>query len=121
MGIISAWANAGPPARARSSLPEPHPREAHHAMVVDIPLLVLQELSARLRSRLQKRIERRRPAPLQIVLPLPHELPETAGVERLDALDPLLVARAHFLHFALARHRREAVVIARPHVRHVHA
>src|ERR1035438_10833348 len=35
----------------RSTLPESHSREAHHAVVVDIPLLVLQQLPARLRSR----------------------------------------------------------------------
>src|SRR5450759_1918018 len=98
-----------PTGALRSLLPESHPRETHHAMVVDIPLLVLQQLPARLRSRLQKRIEWRRPAPLQIVPPLAHQVPEATGIERVDALDAPLVARAHLLNRALARHRREAI------------
>ena len=74
-------------------LAEAHARKAHHAVLVDVPLLVLQQFAARLRSRLQERVERRRPAPLQIVLPLAHQIPEAAGIQRVDALDALLVAR----------------------------
>src|ERR1039457_7230280 len=69
----------------RSPLSKPHPREAQDCVVVELPLLVLQQSPARLRIRLQERVERRRPAPLQIVPPLAHQVPEAAGIERVDA------------------------------------
>src|ERR1039458_2787867 len=108
-------------AQKRSRLPEAYAREAHHAVVVDVPLLVLQQFAARFRGRLQERVEGRRPAPLQIVLPLADQIPEAACIQRVEALDAPLVARAHFLHRAFARDGCEAIAIARPHVRHVDA
>src|ERR1022692_4903518 len=49
---------------------ERHPREAHHAPRIDVPLLVAQQFAARSRQGFQKGVERRGAAPFQIVVVL---------------------------------------------------
>src|SRR5438309_154291 len=57
----------------RAPLPgETHSREAYDARRVDVPLLIVQQLAARARRRLQESIEGRRAAPLQVVVVFAH-------------------------------------------------
>src|ERR1700683_2947717 len=50
-----------------------HPREAHHASRIDVPLLVAQQFAARSRQGFQKSVERRGAAPFQVVVVLLHQ------------------------------------------------
>src|SRR5262249_53009501 len=96
-------------------------REAHDALLVDIPMLVVQKFAAGLRCRLQKRVEWRRSAPFQIVAVWPDQLPEAGGVGGVDAVDAGLIARSYSVHHALIGSRAKRIAVARAHVRHVHA
>jgi len=62
-------------------------------LLVDIPLLVTQQFTARVGRGFQKRIEWRRAAPLQIVVVLLHQIPEARRVARVDAIDAPLIAQ----------------------------
>src|SRR5580658_8724297 len=69
-----------------------HPREADHALRIDIPLLVAQQFAARAGQGFQEGVERRGAAPFQIVVIRPHQVPETVAVRFHDARDALPVA-----------------------------
>src|ERR1035438_7287629 len=66
-----------------------YPREADHALRIDVPLLVAQQLAARARQGFQKSVERRGPALFQIVALLLHQAPEAAAIRFHHARDAL--------------------------------
>src|SRR5690242_3219972 len=96
----SSWSLS---ARLGRVLVESKAREAHHAAIVDIPLLVVQQAAAGLRRGLQERVNRRGAAPLQVVVVFAHQLPETSGVALLHALNAFAVAPRDVRHLVLAR------------------
>src|SRR5271166_125051 len=63
-------------------------RETDYAPRVDVPLLIAAQSAMHLRRALQERVERRRPAPVQIVFSLLHQIPKAgcvAGIHTLNA------------------------------------
>ena len=62
--------------------------EADDARFVYIPLLIMEELSASLRHSAEKRVNRRRAAPFQVVVAMfDYAFPEARRVALLHALD----------------------------------
>src|ERR1043166_6268394 len=98
---------------------ELHAGEADDALLVDVPLLVAQQAPARRGHGLQERVERSRAAPLQIVLVLLDQFPETTCVAGFHALDSRVVAARHLFHLVLVRSGLDGIAIAAPYVGHV--
>src|SRR5579885_1192764 len=61
-----------------------HPGEAHDAFRVNVPLLVMQQLSAHARNSPEEGVDRRRSAPLQVILIFADQLPEAPRIACLD-------------------------------------
>src|SRR5262249_25868233 len=112
---------------AGRSAAERHGAEADDAGVVDVPLLVVQELAARAGGDALGGVERRRAAPLELVVAalgrraVLDQGPEAGRVAGLEAGDALAVARLDLDELALAGARRELIAVAPPDVRHVDA
>src|SRR5690348_16712904 len=96
-----------------------HTREADHAVRIDIPLLVTLHRAAYAGTDSQERVERRRPAPFEVVMVLLHQLPESLRVSGCYACHALLIARGDRQHLILVGPRREVVAISPAHVRHI--
>src|SRR5262249_43925142 len=102
-------------------LPERHSSEAHHAGVIDIPLLIALQAAARPWYGSQKSVDGRRSAPLQVVLILTNLLPESARIPLFHALDAKAIAAAHVLHIAATRASFKRIAVTLTHVGHVHS
>src|SRR5580692_11582732 len=96
-----------------------HAREADHAVLVDIPLLVVTQAAAGAGDGLEESVHRRRSAPFQMVALALHEIPEAAGIAGLHAIDAGTVGLFDGLHFTLAGARFEPIAVAPSHVRHI--
>src|SRR5262245_23513910 len=115
---LCGFTNARSPGRSAA---EGHPGEADHALLVDVPLLVPEQLTSLGRGRPQEHVEGRGPAPAEVVPVLLDRLPEPSGVGFAQAPAALAVALRHLRQRALVRARRRLVAVAAPDVRHVHA
>src|SRR5579863_2402373 len=100
---------------------ESHTGETDDALVVDIPLLIAQQAAAGLGDGAKKSIDRRGAAPLEVVVILLHQIPETAGVAGFHAVDAGAVAESDLFHFAALGGGGKLVAIAAAHMRHVDA
>src|SRR5277367_5462651 len=94
-------------------------RETDDALFIDVPLLVLEQVSASLRSRPQERVDRGGAAPLQVIAVFLHQIPEALGVTLFHPLNPEAVAACNLFHLAEAGLGLERIAIAAAHVRHI--
>ena len=95
--------------------------EADHALLVYVPLIVLEQLAARAGNGLEEGINWRRSAPVEIVVILPHQIPEPARVAGFDVANALPIPLCDDFHFALAGGRGQIVAVAAADVSHVNA
>src|SRR5690349_5239669 len=107
--------------RTSCSRMEAHTCEADHALRVDVPLLVVQQVPTNLPQRAQEGVDWRCTAPLKIVVVLPNLFPEAGCVALFHAFDAQLVAAGNVLHLPTIGSRLEVIAIAAAHVRHVDA
>src|SRR5262249_19104182 len=95
--------------------------EAHDAAGIDVPLLVLEDAAPHRGRGVKEGVERRGPAPVQLVAALAEELPVAVGLPRGHAGQALAVLPLHVAHRALPRAHRLLVAVAPADVRQVHA
>src|SRR6185295_442889 len=121
-GICPVWSGKPPLRNSRfCGFGKGHPGETHHALLIDIPLLVTQQFPARLGHGFEESVERRGAAPLQIVTLLLDQVPEFIGIPAVQAVDAFAIARGDLHHLPLIRPRDERITVAAADVGHIDA
>jgi hypothetical protein len=98
-----------------------HAGEAYYTLVVDIPLLIVQEAAAGLGDGFEEGVNRGGAAPLQIVVVLLDQIPEAAGVAGFHAIHPSAVAPGNLFHLIATGDGCEGIAVAAAHMRHIDA